>query len=218
MNTKVIVIVGAGPGIGASLARRYGREGYDVALVARSAGSLERLGGELQEAGIMTGWAAADITDEDALGAAVTRFGEHRGRIDTLHFNPSRYRPADPLHLSADDLLEDLRLGCAGLLTAVQAARPFMREGSRVTVTGSVAADRPAPAACSLGVQKAALRNLVLSLDKTLAPDGIRATSLTVHGILAPDTAYSPDRVADALYDAARTPDKDWQAEVAYAG
>ncbi len=218
MDNKVLVVVGAGPGVGASVARRFGREGYDVALVARSTDALERLGTELQEAGVTTGWTPVDITDAEALTSAIERFGQHLGHIDALHFNPSAFRPADPLQLTAAELLEDLHVGVAALLTAVQAARPAMPSGARITATGSVAADRPSHQACSLGVQKAGLRNLVLSLDRTLAPAGIRAMSLTVKGILAPDTAFSPERVADAVYAAATTPDEDWRAEVEYSG
>jgi len=218
METKGIVVVGAGPGVGASVARRFGREGYDVALVARSADTLERLERELRAEGVSTVHAAVDITDEAALTGAVERLGQRLGRIDVLHFNPSVFRHADPLHLSAEDLLEDLRVGAAALLTAVQAARPSMSPGARVTVTGSMAADQPWHEACSLGVQKAALRNLVLSLDTTLAPEGIRAMSLTVRGTLAADTAYSPDRVADAIYAAATTPEDLWLPEVDYRG
>lgn len=218
MDNKVLVVVGAGPGVGASVARRFGREGYDVALVARSADALERLGTELQEAGVTTGWTPVDITDAEALTSAIERFGRHLGHIDALHFNPSAFRSADPLQLTAAELLEDLHVGVAALLTAVQAARAAMPSGARITATGSVAADRPSHQACTLGVQKAGLRNLVLSLDRTLAPVGIRAMSLTVKGILAPDTAFSPERVADAIYAAATTPDEDWRAEVEYSG
>ncbi len=58
------------------------------------------------------------------------------------------------------------------LLTAVQAVRPYMSAGARVTVTGSMAADQPWHKAASLGVQKAGVRNLVHSLDATLKPTG----------------------------------------------
>jgi NADP-dependent 3-hydroxy acid dehydrogenase YdfG len=218
MKAKVLVVVGAGPGVGAALARRFAREGYAVALVARSASTLEQLAAELEETGATTVWAAVDITDEPGLTAAIEGFAERLGRIDVLHFNPSVFRHADPLHLSADGLLEDVRVGAAALLTAVQAARPAMGPGARVTVTGSMAADRPWHEACSLGVQKAALRNLVLSLDTALSPSGIRATSLTVRGTLEPGTAFSPDRVADAIYSAATAPEADWRAEVPYSG
>ena len=218
MANKVLVVVGAGPGVGASVAHRFGHEGYDVALVARSEDVLEGIAGEVQRTGARTTWASTDIADSAGLTRAVEGFGTMFGRVDVLHFNPSVFRHRDPMHLSAEDLLEDLRVGVAALLTAVQAARPWMRAGARVTVTGSMAADRPWHEACSLGVQKAALRNLVLSLDRTLAPDGIRAMSLTVRGTLAPDSPFSPEHVADAIYAAARASDEDWRAEVPFEG
>lgn len=93
-----------------------------------------------------------------------------------------------------------------------------MRPGGRVTATGSMAADEPWHEACSLGVQKAGLRNLVLSLDRTLADDGIRAVSVTVRGTLASGTPFSPERVAEAIHAAASTPDEKWSAEVSYTG
>jgi NAD(P)-dependent dehydrogenase (short-subunit alcohol dehydrogenase family) len=216
VSDKVAVIVGVGPGVGTSVARRFGAAGYDVALIARSAPYLEELGTELQDAGVTTGWTPVDIADAPALAAAVERFGGHLGRIDVLHYNPSVFRLSDPLHVSADELLEDIRIGVGGLVTTVQAARAFMPRGARVLATGSMAADEPWHEASSLGVQKAALRNLVTSLDATLAPDGIRAMSLTVRGTLGESPELAQDRVAEALYAAAQTPDESWQAEVAY--
>lgn len=218
MGDKVAVIVGVGPGVGASVARTFGAAGYHVALIARSAEHLEQMGSELQGQGVTAGWAAADIADSGGLSAAVERFGEHLGRIDVLHYNPSVFRQADPLHLGVDDLLEDVRVGVGGLLTTIQAARPFMGAGARVLATGSMAADEPWNEACSLGVQKAALRNLVRSIDATLAPDGIRAMSLTVEGTLGDSGSFTPDRVAEALFAAAMTPDESWQVEVPYRG
>jgi NADP-dependent 3-hydroxy acid dehydrogenase YdfG len=218
MADKVLVLVGAGAGVGASVAHRFGREGYAVALVARSQDALERLGNDLRQAGVTTSWAAVDITDAPDLTAAIAGFAQQLGRIDVLHFNPSVFRHRDALHLTAAELLEDVHVGVAALLTAVQAARPAMTAGARVTVTGSMAADHPWHEACSLGVQKAALRNLVISLDTTLALDGIRAMSLTVRGTLAAGTAFSPDRVADAIYAAASNSDDHWQAEVPFEG
>ena len=144
--------------------------------------------------------------------------GEHFGRVDVLHFNPSAFRQKDPLHLSVPELLEDVALGVGALLTAVQAARPFMHRGGRVTATGSMAADKPWNEAASLGVQKAGLRNLVRSLDTTLAPDGIRAVSVTVRGTLAREGAFTPDRVAEAIHAAACQDEADWRTEVPYAG
>ena len=217
VSNPLVVIVGAGPGVGGSVARRYASEGYDVALLGLDETALTTLGTSLQEGGTTTGWSTVDVTDEGALSAAVTRFADHSGRIDVLHFNPSAYRPKDPLHLSVTELLEDVALGVGALLTAVHAARPHMTAGGRVTATGSVAADRPSHQAASLGVQKAALRNLVTSLDATLRPHGIRAVSVTVDGVLAPDDPSSPlhpDRVAEALFAAAHQDEARWRTEL----
>ncbi len=218
MSAPVLLVVGAGPGIGAAVARRFGRAGYDVALLARGQERLMALARTLEGLGITARWAGADITDPQSLTETVTALGEPSGRIDVLHFNPSVFRQKDPLQLTAAELLEDVHLGAGSLLTAVQAARPYLPRGARVLATGSMAADAPWHRAASLGVQKAALRNLVRSLDATLAEDGIRAASLTVTGTLNESPAFSPDRVADALYDVAATPDDDWRSEVTYKG
>lgn len=221
MDNKVLIVVGAGPGVGASVARRFGRAGFDVALIARSPDFLEALGTELQESGVTTGWTPVDIADAESLTAAIERFGRHLGHVDALHFNPSVFRQRDPLNLGPAELLADVNVGVASLLTAVQAARAFMPRGGRITATGSIAADRPWHEACSLGVQKAALRNLVISLDRTLAPEGIRAMSLTVKGVLAQDSPFSPfspERVAEAIHAATLTPEAEWRSEVPFEG
>lgn len=216
--SPVLVVVGAGPGVGASVARRFGAEGYDVALVSRSPERLAALGADLRDAGVRSSWTACDVTDEEAFRAAVAGFGARYEHIDALHFNPSISREKDALTLSPAELLEDVRLGVAPLLTAVQAARSFFRPGSRVLATGSRSADRPWSRAASLGVQKAGLRNLVRSLDVTLREEGVRAVSLTVNGTLATGTAFDPDRVAEALLAASRQDEDSWRAEVPFDG
>ena len=218
MNKPVIVIVGAGPGVSGSVARRFAREGYDVGLLGTDEEQLVQLAGELEGLGAAVGRTVVDVTDVEAATAAIQRFGGFADRIDVLHFNPSAFREKDPLELTVAELLEDVALGVGALLTAVQAARPFMSAGGRVTVTGSMAADKPWNRAASLGVQKAGVQNLVRSLDTTLEPDGIRAVSVTVRGTLGREGAFTPDNVADAIWAAAHQDETDWRAEVPYSG
>ena len=135
-----------------------------------------------------------------------------------LHFNPSAFRQKHPLTLTSEELLQDVGLGVGALLTALQAVRPFMSAGGRVTATGSMAADKPWNEAASLGVQKAGLRNLIYSIDTTLEPDGIRAASLTVRGTLGKEGPFTPDRVADAIFEAAHQDEAEWRTEVPYTG
>ena len=218
MSKPVIVVVGAGPGVSGSVARRFADEGYDVALLGADQQVLDDLVPDLEARGATVGHAVADVTDEQAARDAVRRFGEHTGRIDVLHFNPSAFREKDPMSLTVGELLEDVALGVGALLTVAQAARPYMSSGGRISVTGSMAADDPWEGAASLGVQKAGVRNLVRSLDKTLAPDGIRAVSVTVRGSLSREGAFTPDRVAEALWAAVTTDESEWRSEVPYSG
>ena len=218
MSKPVLVVIAAGPGVSGSLSRRAAREGYDVGLVGHEEAALRTLSAELGALGANVGDVVADITDADAASIAIDGLATGLGRVDWLHFNPSAFRQKHPLDLTAAELLNDVGLGVAALLTAIQAARPFMSAGGRITATGSMAADEPWNEAASLGVQKAGLRNLVQSIDATLAPDGIRAVSLTVRGTLGTEGPFTPDRVADAIWDAAHQDEADWHTEVPYTG
>jgi NADP-dependent 3-hydroxy acid dehydrogenase YdfG len=218
MSERVVIVVGAGPGVSGSLARLLAREGYAVGLVGVDEQVLEDLSAELRDAGGTVEWVVADVTDGPAATEAIAGLAERLGRVDLLHFNPSAFRGKDPMELTADELLTDVALGVGALLTSVQAARRFMDRGSRVTVTGSMAADKPSAGAASLGVQKAGVRNLVQSLDATLRPDGIRAATVTVRGVLSSTGPFTPERVAEALIAASRQDEDDWRTEVPYDG
>lgn len=218
MSRPVVVVVGAGPGVSGSVARRFAEAGYDVALLGQDQDVIDALVPDLEARGATVGHAVVDVTDEQAARDAVRRFGEHTGRIDVLHFNPSAWREADPLALTVAGLLEDVALGVGALLTVVQAARPHMSSGGRISVTGSMAADEPWSGAASLGVQKAGVRNLVHSIDQALAPDGIRAVSVTVRGALSREGSFTPDRVAEAIWSAVARDEDGWTSEVSYAG
>ena len=218
MSSPLYLVLGAGPGLGLATARRFGREGYDVVLVGRTAEEIAPLAETLSSEGIGAEAEGVDLADEAAVRALVAEVGSRHGRIDVLHFNPSAWREADVLHLTPAELFEDLALGVAPLLPAVQAAIGFMPAGGRVLVTGSIAADKPSPAAPSLGVQKAAVRNLVTSLDATLAERGVRAVAVQVNGALATEGPFSPPAVAEALHAAATRSQEGWTPHVGYDG
>lgn len=212
------LIVGAGPGVSGSFSRRLADDGWDLLLLGHDAPVLEELDADLRGRGAEVRWSVVDVTDVEATKAVIDELAGSAGHLELVHFNPSAFREKDPLELTVPELLTDVALGVGALLTAVQAARPFLSRGARITVTGSMAADQPWHRAASLGVQKAGVRNLVRSLDTTLAPDGIRATSVTVRGSLSKDGPFTPDRVAEALYAAAHQDEDAWQTEVPFAG
>jgi short-subunit dehydrogenase len=216
------LIVGAGPRLGAAIARRLGRDGHDVALIARSAQPLEDLGTALQAEGITVGWATADICDTDALTRAVTRFAEHTGGIDVAVHNVSVWRDATAMQLPAQALLEGVGAGAASLLTLAHAVAPGMIDSGHGTIlaTGSGAADSPSPGAASLGVQKAALRSVVQALALDLAPQGVHCATVTINGLLGA-AGFEPERLAELYGDlVAETdgPPESWRTVVPYPG
>ncbi|MBF4163954.1 SDR family NAD(P)-dependent oxidoreductase [Nocardioides acrostichi] len=221
MNTTespVLLVLGAGPGLGLAVARRFAREGYLAVLATRTEADAEPLAAALVAEGFAAEGVAVDLADPADVSAVVRGVGERHGRIDVLHFNPSFWRERNPLELTVPELLEDVALGAGVLLPAVQAARPFQSSGSRVLVTGSMAADEPNPAAASLGVQKAAVRNLVASLDGVLADDDIRAVAVQINGALAKEGPFSPTPIADAMWAAVARDADGWTAHVPYDG
>lgn len=211
---SAVIVVGAGPGVSGSLARLYAAEGWSVGLVGNDEAALADLAATL--VGVRVERRVVDVADPAAGSWAVAELAERLGHVDVLHVNPSAYREADPLHLTVEQLLADVGLGVGVLLTAVQAARPWMGPGSRVSATGSMAADQPNHLAASLGVQKAGLRNLVISLDGALQPEGMRAVSITVRGALSREGTFTPDKVAAAILAATRQEESSWEPEVAY--
>src|SRR5262249_39234036 len=88
-SMPTIAIVGAGPGLGLSIARVFGRHDFSVALVSRSQEKLDGLVAELGESGVDAAGFAADVTDRPSLAAAFARITERLGRVDVLEYSPA---------------------------------------------------------------------------------------------------------------------------------
>jgi len=200
---EVLVVVAAGPGLGRSVALRYAREGAAVGLVARSVESAEALAGELRAAGAPEVLAVAgDVGDETALRAALGDLREQLGPATAMVYNGSAFVQGPGLTLAPADLRLALDVGVTGAMVAAQEVAPAMREAGRGTLllTGSVAADRASTSATAVGVAKAALRNLAMSLHKELAPDGVRVTTVTIDGVLQGPNALDLDEIGDLYW------------------
>ena len=203
MTEDVLVVVAAGPGLGRSVALRFAREGAAVGLVSRASDRLSDLAAELTAAGARSvATAAADVADEPSLRTAMGTLRSELGPATVLVYNGSAYVEGAPTAVPADQLRLALDVGVVGALVATQEVVPSMRTAGRGTIvlTGSVAADRASTSAAAVGVAKAALRSLAISLHKELAPDGVRAVTVTIDGVLSGPKALDVDQIAQRYW------------------
>jgi NAD(P)-dependent dehydrogenase (short-subunit alcohol dehydrogenase family) len=137
----VIAIIGAGPGLGAAVARRFGREGFTVALISRNQSKLDAMAVELSTGGVTAKGYAADVRVPSEIEAALARAAAELGLITALQYSPlpSRDYLKPVLDLTPELALEALRFSALGLIHAARAVLPAMREageGSIILING----------------------------------------------------------------------------------
>ena len=139
MTTKTILVCGHGPGISDAVARRFGQEGFAVALVARNGERLEAAADALRAEGVKAIALRADLGDPIAVRATVDAARRALGPVTVVHWNAYAGRAGDLLTASVEDIRGALDVGVTGLLAAVQAALPDLRAQagtSAVLITG----------------------------------------------------------------------------------
>jgi len=202
------VVVGVGPGLGASLARTFAAAGYDLTLVARTTASLAPVAAEVRGAGRVAHEQLVDIRDLDAVAAVVRRAGAWRP-VSLLHHNASM-NPGGLLGADPDTLRDSVGVNALAAVVAVQAALPdLVATAGLVTWTGGGIALHPRGEYGVLALGKAAMRAAGLALAQELAPRGVRLRMLTVNGFIRPGGRFDPDRIAEAFWAHATDPHAD---------
>lgn len=211
------VLVGAGPGLGAALARRFASEGHAVALVARSSERLGVLAEQVREqvpGGVVRGF-AGDAADDDSLRSAFASAQEWAGPPRVLLYNAADMRPDERLP-SRSALDESFQVTVGGAVTSVDAVTESMSSagGGTILITGGGLALEPYPHWASLAAGKAALRSLALSWHKQLRENEIHVAVVAVCGIVEPGGPFDPDLVAEQYWQLHRQPLTRAQREV----
>jgi len=183
-NQKTIAIIGAGPGLGMAVARRFGREGYRVGLLARNQQKLDGYAQELKGLGIDAAGFSADVCDRPKLAAAIGRMKSHFGSIDALEYSPmiSFQDIHTVLSSDAESTQKHLDYQVLGAIVAVKNVIDDMiakGDGILLFTTGASALGVvPSMGDCSIGVT--ALRSYAYMLNVSLAPKGIYAGTLCI--------------------------------------
>ena len=207
-----IAIVGAGPGLGLSIAKVFGRNGFRVALIARSQDKLDGLAAQLSDIGIDAAGFVADVMNRPSLAAAFARIKDRFSGIDVREYSPAPHTPVPgittgtPLDATVDTLQPQIDYYLYGGITAAQQVLPDMieRGGTLLFTTG---ASSVAPVAfpaeyATVAIAASALRTWVLMLNRQLADTGVFAAHVALAvwiGSGGPET--QADTIAQLYWD-----------------
>jgi NAD(P)-dependent dehydrogenase (short-subunit alcohol dehydrogenase family) len=218
---RTALIVGAGPGISAAVARRFHQAGLNIALAARNTEKLAALAAQ-------TGAAifATDASDPGAVSHLFEAVDEKLGAPDVVIYNASG-RVRGPLaELDPEAVRSALEVSAfGGFLVAQQAARRMIpkRHGA-IFLTGATASLKGYALSAAFAMGKFALRGLAQSAARELGPKGIHVAHFIIDGGVRsaarpdpaekPDSTLSPEGIAQTYFDVLRQPRDAWSFEV----
>jgi NAD(P)-dependent dehydrogenase (short-subunit alcohol dehydrogenase family) len=181
--TETALIVGAGSGLSAALARLFAKEKMQVRLAARS---TEKLGPLVAETGARAYRCdASRKEDVDALFSALDAEG---GAPDLVVYNPSRRLAGAITELDPEEVLKALLVSCYGGFLVAQAAaqRMLTRGHGTILLTGASASVKGYARSAPFAMGKFGLRGLAQSLARELAPRNIHVGHFVIDGGIRP--------------------------------
>jgi NAD(P)-dependent dehydrogenase (short-subunit alcohol dehydrogenase family) len=212
------IVIGAGPGIGTSVAQRLAREGFAVAVLARSQPTVDAALASLAGiAGDAVG-VTADVTDERALRAALDVVVDRLGVPEVLVYNAALIQSDVLGELTASEHLDAWAVNVVGAITAVTHLGPAMAQAGRGTILLTGGMPEPVPEVTSLSLGKAGVRALAQLLARAYEPSGLHVATVTVGGAVAPGSAFDPDEIAEQYWRLHTQAPGDWEREVLYSG
>jgi NAD(P)-dependent dehydrogenase (short-subunit alcohol dehydrogenase family) len=215
------LIVGAGEGLSASLARLLTKEGLRVSLAARDTAKLASLCAE-------TGARAfgCDTTDAAQVERLFVDVERDRGAPDVVVYNASARARGPFVELAAADVQRSLQVTAFGAFLVAQqaAARMLPKRHGALLFTGASASVKGYAQSAPFAMGKFALRGLAQSLARELSPQGIHVAHFVIDGGIRgaarpddpakPDALLDPDAIAQSYVDVLRQPRSAWSAEI----
>ena len=213
---KTLVIVGAGKGLGLSLAKRFGREDFQVALVSRNEEKLRKLVDELKGMQIEASYFVADLYKKGQIEKAIADVKKTYGQINVLEFSPTagNYPPVSVLDVTPENTRDLFEGYIVGAIHTVNAVLPDMlqRKEGALLFTSGLSAIFPMPMMGSVGIALSGLRNYISNLHTELLPKGIQVAHRSLGLFMEAGTGgvNDPEVIADMWYNAYRNKEK-WE-------
>jgi NAD(P)-dependent dehydrogenase (short-subunit alcohol dehydrogenase family) len=224
MDKPVCVVVGVGPGNGASIARRFATGGHRVALLARSSAFSESLAGTLDGARFYT----CDVAKEGDIAAAFARVSDDLGEPEVVVYNAGSGVWGDVETITPAGFEAAWRVNALGAFITARQVIPAMkrRGGGAIILIGATASRRGMPRTAAFAPAKAAQRSLAESMARHLWPVGVHVALVIVDGVVdlehtrktmpdKPDSFFvNPDDVAATVFWLSQQPRSAWAFEV----
>ena len=220
MSRPVCLVSGVGPGTGRAVVRRFAREGFSVAMLARDTKRLEDIRAETGNAHPF----ACDVSVEDEVNRTVDEVRERLGPPSILVHNAVSATFGDFLEIKPERVEQSFRVNTMGLLYLARAVAPTMIEARAggIFVTGNTSALRGRPAFSGFAPTKAAQRILAESMARSLGPHGIHVAYVLIDATIdvtwarerypdKPDDYFAkPDAIADVIWSTWRQDPSTW--------
>lgn len=220
--TDVILIVGAGPGLGASIGRRFAAAGFKVALASRSREKIDAVAKTVPGA---VGY-AADATDEASVQNLFRQVSADLGAPGVVVFNASGRVRKSVLEIEADEFVGAWMAAChGGFLVGREAARAMVPKGAgTILFTGATASVKSYANSAGFAVGKFGLRALAFSMAREFGPKGVHVGHVVVDGGIRaahrpedpnlPDKWLNPDDIAESYWHLHAQGRSSWTVEI----
>merc|ERR1712002_871592 len=219
---RVCVVFGYGPGLGAAFARKWIKEGYKVAIVARNEDKLKELEAKY-EGGVTKGY-PCDVTNRQQMEVTVEKIEGDLGPIHAVVYNAGSGVFKTHRELTLEEFDRSMRINTHGLFTAAQLICTKMEERGEgvLAVTGASASWRGKPYTAAFAAAKAAQRSLSQSLARDLGPKNIHVFYAVMDGFLDKNEEIGqekpgyidPNIVAETYWQLANQPKCCWTFEI----
>ena len=220
-NYRTALIVGAGSGLSASLARAFRQAGLSLALAARSPAKLEEMAAQLDAQAFR-----CDVANGEDVADLFATLDRRELSPDVVVYNPSFRTRGAFVDLNPADVEKSLAITAfGGFLVAQQAARRMLpRARGAIFFTGASASVKGYAQSAPFAMGKFALRGLAQSLARELSPLGIHVAHFVIDGGIRsarrseptdrPDSMLDPDAIAATYLHVLQQPRNSWTSEV----
>lgn len=227
-QSKVAVVLGVGPGLGAAVAHRFAHEGFAVGLMARTEEKLTQIQAEIEQAGGTALSITADATDPASVKTAFAQVQERLSAPEVFIYNAGAFQMGGILEITPEQFERAWKINCYGAFLSTQQVLPTMVERGRGTIlfTNATASTRGSARFSGLAVGKFGLRALAQSLAREFGPQGIHIASVVIDGQIntprvqgmMPDrqkqTLLAPEAIAETYWQLYRQEATAWTLEL----